>query len=150
MSCVNDCLFPATFLFVCLLVCLWVFIFFFCFNFSRTFYALFPWHLLPLVQLVKAVTSCQLTARKTARSSAATAACDRGCSSSNFCRIHACKVAFNLSVSKPAQVDDCTANISAHLHSIAGNSTVEAPIALLETVLASNDDCSLPTCKNHH
>jgi hypothetical protein len=102
------------------------------------------------VQFVKAATSCQLTVRKTAKSSAVIAACDRACSSSNFCSIHACEVAFNLSVSKPAQVDDCTTNISAHLHSIAGNSTVEAPIAVLERVLSSNDDCSLPTCKNHH
>lgn len=95
------------------------------------------------VQFVKAVTSCQLTVRKTASSSAVTAACDRACSSSSFCSIHACEVAFNLSVSKPAQEDDCTTNMSAHLHSIAGNSTVDASTAMLERALTSNDDCSL-------
>jgi hypothetical protein len=55
-----------------------------------------------------------------------------------------------LSVSKPAQVDDCITNMSAHLHSIAGNSTVDSSMAVLERALTSNDDCSLLTCKNHH
>jgi hypothetical protein len=131
VSSVNGCLLPVTFLFVCVFWPPCGSVFFFSFNFSRTFYALFPWHLLPLVQFVKAVTSCQLTVREAARSSAATAACDRGCSSSNFCSIHARQVAFNLSVSKPAQVDDCTTNGSAYLHSIAGRSTVEASIPVL-------------------
>jgi hypothetical protein len=111
---------------------------------------LFPCHLLLLVQFVKAVTSCQLTVKKTAKSSPTTAPCDSCCSSSNFCSIHACEVTFNLSISKPTQIEDCTTNTSVYLDSIAGNSAVEAPIAVLERVLTCNDYCSLFTCENHH
>ncbi len=103
-----------------------------------------------LVQFVKAVTSYQLTIRETATSSATTVACESCCSSSNFWSICALEATFNLSVFKPAQVEDCTTNISACLDSIAGNSTVEASVAVLEIVLTCNDDCSLFTCKNHY
>ncbi len=51
------------------------------------------------------------------------------------CSIHACGITFSFPVSKPAQVEDCATDLSAYLHSVAGNSTVVASTAVLETVV---------------